>query len=44
MLKEGIALMEASGTVSALHLLWAVAVQVTQMDTYENRRRHLTDL
>lgn len=32
-LNEGIALMEASGTVSALHLLRALAVQVTQMDT-----------
>lgn len=32
-LDEGVALMEAGGTVSALDLHGAVAVQVAQMDT-----------
>lgn len=43
-LNEGIALMEASGAVSAPDLLSAVAVQVAQMDTCKSRRRRCADL
>lgn len=39
-LDEGIALMEASRTVSAFDLHGAVAVQVAQMDTCWRHRRH----
>lgn len=43
-LNEGIALMEASGTVAAFELHGAVAVHVAQMDTCESHRRHRADL
>lgn len=43
-LNEGVALMEASGTVATLHFHGAVAMQVAQMDTCESRGRHRTDL
>lgn len=39
-LDEGIALMEASRTVSALDLHGGVAVQVAQMDPCWRHRRH----